>query len=206
MYPPVNLKIRCRSRGIWMEADKLFDSDSNPVNLGNSDNGGLNVNNWNDRNPNIGLAVARQSSLSLLGESDPTAEHRAALIGGLRNGFIQFIATDHAPHTKDEKHAAFAKFSADYPGKSNTEIARAAAYYPGSFVNPHLKKQLPGKKFGKGFGQIKEGFIGSLTVLNMKKKTLVRRKDLKTKCGWSPLEGRTMPGSVEAVFVKGVRV
>ena len=198
-----------------------------------------------DADPSLWLKIQMNPAIQ-------SAEHRKALIDGLRSGFIQFIATDHAPHTEDEKHAAFAKFSADYPGKSNTEIARrirekdpqlflatctenntsgapwldiyalvcawlmrehkftpqmiarAAAYYPGSFVNPHLKKQLPGKKFGKGFGQIKKGFIGSLTVLNMKKKTLVRRKDLKTKCGWSPLEGRAMPGSVEAIFIRGV--
>jgi dihydroorotase-like cyclic amidohydrolase len=82
-------------------------------------------------------------------------------------------------------------------------IARVSAYMPGRFVNPHLKRQFKGRNFGKGFGEIKKGFVGSLTVLNLKKKTLVRREDLKTKVGWSALEGRTMPGAVEAVFVGG---
>ncbi|MBV9159215.1 MAG: amidohydrolase family protein [Candidatus Kaiserbacteria bacterium] len=180
-------------------------------------------------------------------------EHRAALIKGLKENFIQFIATDHAPHTEEEKHSAFAKFKDEFPGKSNKEIAellrekdearflatcvennhsgapwldtyalvcawlmrehtftpqdiaRVSAYNPGRFVNPHLKKQFPKKKFGKGFGEIKKGFMGSLTVLNIKKGTKVDRKDLKTKVGWSALEGRTMPGSVEAVFVAGKR-
>jgi len=54
--------------------------------------------------------------------------------------------------------------------------------------------------------EIKKGFIGSLTVLNTKKNTKVIRENLKTKAGWSPLEDRTMPGSVEAVFVAGERV
>ncbi len=180
-------------------------------------------------------------------------EHRKQLIKGLKDGFIQFIATDHAPHTEEEKFSAFAKFKEEYPGKTNREIAeaikaedeklffetcvennhsgapwldtyalvcawlmrehgftpqdiaRASAYLPGKFVNPHLKKQFKGKSFGKGFGQVKKGFIGSLTVINLAKPTVVNRKDLKTKVGWSALEGYTMPGSVEAVFIAGKR-
>ncbi len=178
-------------------------------------------------------------------------EHRAALIKGLREGFIQFLATDHAPHTEEEKFSAFAKFKSDFTGKTNKEIAqivresdkdtylntctennhsgapwldtyalvctwliseygfttqdiaRVAAYYPGTFVNTHLKRQFPRQNFGKGFGEIKKGFVGSLTVLNLKQKTIVIREELKSKCGWSALEERTMPGAVEAVFVRG---
>ena len=73
-------------------------------------------------------------------------------------------------------------------------------------MNPHLKRQFPNKNFGKGFGEIKKGFVGSFTVLNLKKNTVVDRRDLKTKVGWSPLEGRTMSGALEAVFVRGTRI
>lgn len=181
-------------------------------------------------------------------------EHRRALIKGLKEGFIQFLATDHAPHTEEEKYAAFGKFKNEYPGKTNKEIAgfvkkkdtalylatcvenntsgapwldtygvvcawlmnehgfssqaiaRAASYMPGVFVNSHLKRQFSGKKFGKGFGDIKKGFFGALTVLNLSKRTVVTREALKTKCGWSALEGRTFKGGVEAVFIGGKRV
>lgn len=181
-------------------------------------------------------------------------EHRAALIKGLKEGFIQFLATDHAPHTEEEKFSAFAKFKDDFPGKTNKEIAlllrdndrdtylktctennhsgapwldtyalvcawlmneygftaqditRVASYHPGEFVNSHLKRQFPLKNIGKGFGKIEKGYVGSLTVLNLKKKIVVVREELKTKCGWSPLEERTMPGAVEAVFVRGKRI
>lgn len=177
--------------------------------------------------------------------------HRAALIKGLKEGFIQFIATDHAPHTEDEKFSAFAKFKDEYPNADNKQIAlaikaedetlfldtcqenghsgapwldtyalvttwlmrehkfttqdiaRVSAYHPGQFVNPHLERQFAKKNFGKGFGEIKKGFMGSLTVVNTKKETLVRREDLKTKVGWSPLEDRTLPGAIEAVFIGG---
>jgi len=42
-------------------------------------------------------------------------------------------------------------------------------------------------------------------VLNMSRPVTIRREDLRTKCGWSPFEGVTFPGSVEAVYVAGVR-
>jgi dihydroorotase len=179
--------------------------------------------------------------------------HRAALIKGLKDGFIQFIATDHAPHTEDEKFSAFNKFSGAFHGKTNTEIAeairendkalyletcvqnnhsgapwldiyalvcswlirehrfspqdiaRVSAYMPGQFVNAFLRRQFPKKNFGKGFGKIEKGYVGSLTVLNTKKRTKIDRADLKTKVGWSALEGTTMPGAIEAVFIAGVR-
>lgn len=50
-------------------------------------------------------------------------QDRLDLIEGLKNGFIQFLATDHAPHTEEEKFSAFNKFIKKYPKKSNLEIA-----------------------------------------------------------------------------------
>ena len=86
---------------------------------------------------------------------------------------------------------------------STQDICRISSYNPGIFVNPHLKRQFKNKSLGKGFGAIEKGYVGSLTVLNLKKETTVRRNSLKTKVGWSPLEGEKFKGAVEAVFVKG---
>jgi dihydroorotase-like cyclic amidohydrolase len=84
------------------------------------------------------------------------------------------------------------------------DVARVAAYNPGRFVNRFLPAQYPGRDFGKGFGDIAPGYLGSLTVLDLSKETTVERKQLKTKVGWSPFEGHTFPGAVAAVFVRGV--
>lgn len=180
-------------------------------------------------------------------------EHRLALIEGLRSGFIDLLATDHAPHTLEEKHSAFAQFREQFPGKTNEEIAnilrehnpglflptcvqnnhsgapwldiyvpicgwlmnehafrprdiaRIASYNPGKFINRFLAAQYPGRNFGKGFGDIAEGYMGMLTVMNTKRGTLVERHNLKTKVGWSALEGHMLPGSVESVFIGGER-
>ena len=51
-----------------------------------------------------------------------TLKHRKQLIEGLRTGFVQYLATDHAPHTEEEKYGAFVKFRDTYPGLTNVEI------------------------------------------------------------------------------------
>ncbi len=200
-----------------------------------------------DKNPELWTKIQMNPAVQ-------TPRDRKDLIEGLRNGFIQYLATDHASHTEEEKFSAFAQFKDEFPGKSNVEIAeiiksqnkklylqtckqngmsgapwldtyalvavhlmkkhkftpqdiaRVTAYNPGRFVNPYLKRQFPKQNFGKGFGLIEKGYIGSLTVLNTREKTLVKREDLKTKAGWSPLEDWVMPGKVAAVFISGVRI
>jgi dihydroorotase len=56
------------------------------------------------------------------------------------------------------------------------------------------------------FRRLLPGYVGSLTVLDLSRLTTVRREDLRTRCGWSPFEGVTFPGSVAAVFVRGLRL
>jgi len=137
-------------------------------------------------------------------------EDRIALIAALKSGLVDYVATDHAPHTLDEKIAgasgvphldtlgAFATWLMAEQGFSTTDIARVFAYNPGQFVREFLPESL-----GKGFGSIEPGYVGSLTVLDPEKPYLVTRDSLKTKCGWSPFEGYTFPGSVRCTVIRG---
>jgi dihydroorotase len=137
-------------------------------------------------------------------------EDRLALIEALRTGLVDYVATDHAPHTMEEKlkgvsgvphldtYGAFATWLMIEHGFSAQDIARVCAYNPGCFV----KEFLP-EGFGRGFGLIEPGYVGSLTILNPQAPYVVRREDLKTKCGWSPFEGYTMPGRVTYTVLQG---
>jgi dihydroorotase len=137
-------------------------------------------------------------------------EDRLALIAALRDGVVDYLATDHAPHTLDEKmdgrsgvphldtYGAFATWLMAEHGFSLRDIARVCAYNPGSFVNEFLP---PG--FGKGYGVIEPEYFGSLTILNPLMPTVIRHEDMKTKCGWSPFEGYTFPGRVTYTILKG---
>ena len=69
----------------------------------------------------------KDPSLWLQAQMNPPIQgppHRFALIKGLKDGFIQYFADDHAPHTEEEeKYSAFAEFRNQFPGKTNKEIA-----------------------------------------------------------------------------------
>jgi dihydroorotase len=135
---------------------------------------------------------------------------RLALIEALRTGLVDYVATDHAPHTIEEKmegvsgvphldtYGAFATWLMAEHGFSAQDIARVCAWNPGKFV----KEFLP-QGFGKGYGAIEPGYVGSLTILDPDAPYVVRREDMKTKCGWSPFEGYTMPGRVTYTVLQG---
>lgn len=135
---------------------------------------------------------------------------RLAMIEALRSGAIDYLATDHAPHSLDEKqkgmsgvphldtYGAFATWLMKEHGFTAGQIARVCASNPGQFVRPFLPENL-----GQGFGHIAPGFAGSLTVLDVGTPYTVSRASLRTKCGWSPFEGFSFPGSVRHTVVCG---
>ena len=135
---------------------------------------------------------------------------RLAMIEALRSGLIDYVATDHAPHTLEENakgisgvphldtYGAFATWLMVEQNFTPQTIANVCAYNPGTFVNKFLPATL-----GKGLGKIEAGYAGSLTILDLNKPYAVHREAMKTKCGWSPFEGFTFPGSVRATIVMG---
>jgi dihydroorotase len=137
-------------------------------------------------------------------------EDRLALLEALREGLVDYIATDHAPHTLEEKavgvsgvplldtYGGFATWLIAEHGFTLQQIARVCAYNPGRFV----KEFLPAS-FGEGYGVIAPGYVGSLTVLNLDAPWTVRREEMKTKCAWSPFEGYTFPGRVAYTILRG---
>ncbi len=137
-------------------------------------------------------------------------EDRLALIEALRTGLVDYIATDHAPHTLEEKmlgvsgvplldtYGAFATWLMAEHGFTAMDIARVCASNPGAFV----KEFLP-VGFGKGYGVVEQGYVGSLTILDLDAPQVVRREEMKTKCGWSPFEGYTFPGRVTYTVLQG---
>ncbi len=137
-------------------------------------------------------------------------EDRLAMIEALRVGEIDYLATDHAPHTLDEKaqgvsgvphldtYGAFTTWLMAEQGFTAQDVARVCAANPGAFVREFLPADC-----GEGFGRIAEGYVGSLTIIDPRTPTTVRREDMQTKCAWSPFEGVTFPGSVCATVVRG---
>jgi dihydroorotase len=129
---------------------------------------------------------------------------RIALLEGLAKGDIDALATDHAPHTIEEKESgtsgvthldtlgAFV-FWLLAEGLSLQAVARACAENPGRFIS----RFLPARH-----GKIAPGYVGSLTILK-REGEIIRRSSLKTRAGWSPFEGRDFGGRVSHTVLRG---
>jgi dihydroorotase len=131
-----------------------------------------------------------------------SAADREAMLEALRDGTCDYLATDHAPHTLAEKergvsgqphldtYGPFVTWLLVEKGFTPERIAAICSANPGEFVNPYGPLK---------WGRLLRGYIGALTVLDLAKPTTIRREDLKSKCGWSPFEGVTFPGSVRVI-------
>ena len=138
------------------------------------------------------------------------------LIKALLDGAIDFIATDHAPHTKVEKikgisgtaqldtYGSFTTWLMQEHNFTSKDIARVCAHNPANFLNQFLenKPSFASASAGK-YGKIEKGYVGSLTILDLNKPITITKDMLKTKCGWSPFEGVTFPGRVTMTIIKG---
>lgn len=148
-------------------------------------------------------------------------EDRMALFEALKNGEIQYLATDHAPHTWEEKKQGtsgltgldtFGPFVTwlMQEGITPHTIAKVACENPGLFFNqflPSWKKISPiFERFGKGLGFVEAGYRANFTVLNLKRPMIVTKEHLRTKVGHSPFLNIRFPGSVEALFIGGQKV
>ena len=132
---------------------------------------------------------------------------RLAMLAALREGTLDYLATDHAPHTLEEKargisgqphldtYGAFVTWLIAKQNFTPQQVASFCSAKPGEFVNPYCSPLR--------FGRVEPGYTASLTVLNMSRPCTFERKDLFTKCGWSPFEGVTFPGSLEAIMLRG---
>jgi dihydroorotase len=149
-----------------------------------------------------------QQATKMLQANPPirSEEDRLVLIKFLKSGDIDYLATDHAPHTTAEKEKGASGLShLDTYGPFTTwlmkeynftaeEITKVCARNPADFFNKFTETK---------YGKIEAGYVGSLTIIDTNKPILVNKEMLKTKCGWSPFEGVTFPGSVAMTIIKG---
>lgn len=148
-------------------------------------------------------------------------QDRLALMAAFMNGEIEYLATDHAPHTHEEKEKGTSGLTGlDTYGSFVTWllkegldpkiIAKTTSENPGEFFNRFLEswKKISRmyEKFGKGVGFLKPGFRASFTILNVNSPLTVSKENLKTKVQHSPFEGITFPGKVSALYIGGKKV
>ena len=134
-------------------------------------------------------------------------DDRIALIEGIRDGYLDVVATDHAPHTLAEKQNPYTKCPSGAPMVQHAlpamlTLAAQNGITPEKIVE--LMCHNPAVCFNvRNRGFIREGYAADLVVVNPEKKTLVTNDHILYKCGWSPLEGASLDYTVEYTFVNG---
>lgn len=136
-----------------------------------------------------------------------TAEDRAELWKALNDGRIDVIATDHAPHTKEEKQQSYLKAPSGGPLVQHAVVAMFEAHHQGKISVEKIVEKMchnPAKIFKiekRGF--IREGYFADLVIVNPSKPWSVNADNILYKCGWSPFENTTFKSRITHTFVNG---
>jgi dihydroorotase len=139
-----------------------------------------------------------------------SAYDRDAVFAAVLDNRIDVIATDHAPHTLDEKNKSYLDAPSGGPLIQHTLNAMLDFYHAGKISLERIAEKMshnPAILFEvekRGF--IREGYFADLAVVNLNAPWTVDKSNLLYKCGWSPFEGHTFKAAVQHTFVNGNHV
>ncbi|NBX79649.1 MAG: dihydroorotase [Flavobacteriales bacterium] len=135
------------------------------------------------------------------------ASDRKALWEALLDDRIDVIATDHAPHTLEEKAQVYTKAPSGGPLVQHALIALLEKSKQGVISLERLVQKTahnPAILFNiEDRGFIREGYKADLVVVDPNKPTVVTKEQCLYKCGWSPFEGEVFSHSIDSTFVNG---
>ena len=136
-----------------------------------------------------------------------TEQDKEALWEALLDDRIDVIATDHAPHTLEEKTNPYTSCPSGAPLVQHSVVAMFEAHLKGKISVEKIVEKMchnPAKIFNiekRGF--IKEGYYADLAIVNTHLPWVVKKENLLYKCGWSPLEGTNFKSRVTHTFING---
>ncbi|MBT7620477.1 MAG: amidohydrolase family protein, partial [Flavobacteriales bacterium] len=130
-----------------------------------------------------------------------------ALFQALLDDKLDVIASDHAPHTLEEKKNPYFKSPSGGPLVQHTLLAMLEFYKNGKITlekmvekmchNPAICFQIEDRGF------VKEGFFADLVLVDLEKSWEVTKENILYKCGWSPFEGQNFHSTITHTFVNG---
>lgn len=136
-----------------------------------------------------------------------TQSDRDAIRQAVSDDRIDIIATDHAPHTWDEKQNSYFKAPAGLPQVQQSLVSLLDLVHEGVFDlqtvvqktahNVAIRYQIENRGF------IREGYAADLVLVDMNQPHTDTREEVLYKCGWSPWEGHTFKSSVVSTLVNG---
>lgn len=139
-----------------------------------------------------------------------TAVDRGALWDGLREGTLQVVATDHAPHTVEEKDQPYPQAPSGMPSIENSLAFLLDAHGKGQCSLEQIAdwtSRAPADVWRlRGKGRLAEGMDADLVAVDLNEAQTVRNEDQLTRAGWSPWHGQTLTGWPVGTWVMGQRV
>ena len=133
--------------------------------------------------------------------------NKEALWKALLDDRLDVIATDHAPHTWEEKHTEYEKAHAGIPLVQHSLLLMLLYYEQQKISLEKIAEKMSHAVADcfriKDRGYIREGYYADLVMVDFKESTRVEKEDVYSKCGWSPFEGKTFPACITHTFVNG---
>ncbi len=130
-----------------------------------------------------------------------------ALIEAVNSNKLDIIATDHAPHTFEEKMGNYSEAPAGIPLVQHSLLSLIDHYKKGKLTLETIVEKAchnPATRFAvKDRGFIREGYHADLVLINLNKLTTVRKDNILYKCGWSPFLNHTFQSKIEKTIVNG---
>jgi dihydroorotase len=135
------------------------------------------------------------------------ARHREAIFQAVLDDRIDIIATDHAPHTWEEKQGTYFKAPSGLPLVQHTFNIMLDFYHRGMISLEKIVEKMchaPAQCFQIAErGYLDEGAWADVVMFDLDKTWTVSADNLRYKCAWSPLMGKTFKGAIEATVVSG---
>ncbi|MBQ4275417.1 MAG: dihydroorotase [Lachnospiraceae bacterium] len=152
-------------------------------------------------------ALIKKGTLAKLNPPFRTEEDRLAIIEGLKDNTIDIIATDHAPHAKEEKDKSITEAPSGMIGLE-TAFALAITHLvneAGMSLSDVIKKFTinPATLYGFDRGTLSAGKAADITLVDIDEKWVVREEDIKSKSKNSPFIGEELTGRVKMTICDG---
>lgn len=136
------------------------------------------------------------------------AHHKEALLKALLDDRLDIIATDHAPHTWEEKQHQYLQCPSGLPLVQHPLLMMLEFYHDGRIGLPQIANKMSHAVTDcfriADRGYIREGYKADLVLVDLHKNFRVKKENIYYKCGWSPLEGYNFRSSVNTTIVNGV--
>ena len=134
-------------------------------------------------------------------------QDRLALIDAVQKNKIDIIATDHAPHTLEEKQQPYLQAPSGLPLNQHSLLVLLDFYDKGIFTLEQIVQKTShniAERFQiKDRGYIREGSFADLAIVNLSANTLVTNENILYHCGWSPFMDYTFPAAVVHTIING---